>query len=263
MNVLEAMRRFCPEAPLVHLSTSKVYGDAPNWIRLRELATRWDYDDAAYLDGISEKLTIDQSTHSVFGASKVAADVMVQEYGRYFNMPTCCLRGGCLTGPAHSGVELHGFLSYLVKMNISGSTYRINGHKGKQVRDNIHADDVARFAEEFINAPRVGEVYNCGGGRANSCSILEAFARVEVLTGKPMKWEYVDRPRVGDHVCYISDLAKMRRHYPRWSVTRSLQRIFEELAEAWSQRLDGRSLGHRNGASRSPAEGVAELSSGG
>jgi CDP-paratose 2-epimerase len=263
MNVLEAMRRFCPEAPLVHLSTSKVYGDAPNWIRLRELATRWDYDDAAYFDGISEKLTIDQSTHSVFGASKVAADVMVQEYGRYFNMPTCCLRGGCLTGPAHSGVELHGFLSYLVKMNISGSTYRINGHKGKQVRDNIHADDVARFAEEFINAPRVGEVYNCGGGRANSCSILEAFARVEVLTGKPMKWEYVDRPRVGDHVCYISDLAKMRRHYPRWSVTRSLQRIFEELAEAWSQRLDGRSLGHRNGASRSPAEGVAGLSSGG
>jgi CDP-paratose 2-epimerase len=148
-------------------------------------------------------------------------------------------------------------------MNISGSTYRVYGHKGKQVRDNIHADDVARFAEEFINAPRVGEVYNCGGGRANSCSILEAFARVEVLTGKPMKWEYVDRPRVGDHVCYISDLAKMRRQFPNWSVTRSLDRIFEELAEAWSQRLDGRSLGGKNGAARSPAEGVAELSSGG
>ena len=237
MNVVEAMRRFCPESPLVHLSTNKVYGDAPNGIRLRELETRWDYDDPRYADGISEDFTIDQSKHSLFGASKVAADVMVQEYGRYFGMPTCCLRGGCLTGPAHSGVELHGFLSYLVKVNVSGSVYMVYGYRGKQVRDNIHAVDVARFAEAFFGAPRVGEVYNCGGGRANSCSILEAFARVETLTGKPMMWNYVDEPRAGDHICYISDLGKMRRHYPNWSVATSLDSIFEQLVEAWSGRL--------------------------
>ena len=176
LNLLEAARRFCPEAPFIHMSTNKVYGDLPNTIPLKELETRWEYDDPAYVDGIPETFSIDQSTHSLFGASKVAADVMVQEYGRYFDMPTCCLRGGCLTGPNHSGVELHGFLSYLVKCNLEGREYTVFGYKGKQVRDNIHSEDVARFIHAFYQAPRCGEVYNLGGGKDNSCSILEAFA---------------------------------------------------------------------------------------
>ncbi len=237
LNLLEAMRQFCPQSPLVHLSTNKVYGDAPNRIKLKELPTRWDYDDPAYRRGISEDFPIDQSKHSLFGASKVAGDVLVQEYGRYFGMPTCCLRGGCLTGPSHSGVELHGFLSYLVKVNVSEGLYSIYGCKGKQVRDNIHSYDVARFAEEFIKSPRIAEVYNLGGGRDNACSILEAFARVEELTGKRMKYQYVEKPREGDHICYISDLSKMRRHYPKWNITKSLEDIFEEIVEAWRLRV--------------------------
>jgi CDP-paratose 2-epimerase len=237
LNLLEALRCFCPESPLVHLSTNKVYGDAPNRIRLKELPTRWDYDDPTYAHGISETCTIDQSKHSLFGASKLAGDVMVQEYGRYFGMPTCCLRGGCLTGPAHSGVELHGFLSYLVKVNLVGGRYQVYGYKGKQVRDNIHSYDVARFAEEFIKSPRIAEVYNCGGGRANSCSILEAFQRVETLTGKPTKWQYVEKAREGDHICYISDLKKMKEHYSNWNISKSLDDIFDELVEAWTSRL--------------------------
>jgi CDP-paratose 2-epimerase len=236
LNLLEAMRAHCPEAPLVHLSTNKVYGDAPNRIAIKELATRWDYDDPQYANGIPETFSIDQSKHSIFGASKVAGDILVQEYGRYFNMPTCCLRGGCLTGPAHAGVELHGFLSYLVKVNVHGGTYRVFGYKGKQVRDNIHAFDVASFAEQFIAAPRCAEVYNCGGGRENSCSILEAFARTEALTGKKMKWEYVDKAREGDHICYISSLAKMKEHYPGWRITRTLDDIFSEIVAGWSER---------------------------
>lgn len=237
LNLLEAMRRFCLHSPFVHLSTNKVYGDAPNRIKLKELSTRWEYDDPAYANGIAEDFPIDQSKHSLFGASKLAADIMVQEYGRYFGMPTCCLRGGCLTGPAHSGVELHGFLSYLVRVNILGGVYRVYGYKGKQVRDNIHSYDVARFAEEFIKAPRCAEVYNCGGGRENSCSILEAFARVEALTGKPMNWEYVDKPREGDHICYISDLTKMKQHYPNWTLVKSLDDIFAEIVEAVRNRI--------------------------
>ncbi len=233
MNLLEAMRRFCPEAPLVHLSTNKVYGDAPNSIALKELATRWEYDDPAYWNGIAEDFSIDQSKHSLFGASKAAGDILVQEYGRYFNMPTCCLRGGCLTGPSHSGVELHGFLSYLVKVNVTGGHYSVYGYKGKQVRDNIHSFDVARFAEMFIENPRIAEVYNCGGGRQNSCSILEAFSRVESLTGKNMNWEYVEKAREGDHICYISDLRKMKLHYPKWDITKSLDDIFKEIVDAW------------------------------
>jgi CDP-paratose 2-epimerase len=236
INLLEAIRRSCAESPLVHLSTNKVYGDAPNRIKLKELPTRWDYDDPAFANGIAEQFTIDQSKHSLFGASKLAGDAMVQEYGRYFSMPTCCLRGGCLTGPAHSAVELHGFLSYLVKVNVSGGTYSVFGYKGKQVRDNIHSYDVARFAEEFIKAPRQAEVYNCGGGRANSCSILEAFAAVEARTGKPMNWKYVDKAREGDHICYISDLAKMKRHYPDWTITKTLDDIFDELVGSWIAR---------------------------
>jgi len=236
MNLLEAMRRHCPESPLVHLSTNKVYGDAPNRIRLVDRGTRWDYDDPAFANGIPETFSIDQSKHSLFGASKLAGDVMVQEYGRYLNMPTCCLRGGCLTGPAHSAVELHGFLGYLVKTNVTGGTYKVYGYDGKQVRDNIHSYDVARFAEAFIESPRSGEVYNIGGGRGNSCSILEAFSRVEALTGKTMSWDYVAKAREGDHICYISDLRKMRQHYPRWGITKSLDDIFGELVASWMQR---------------------------
>jgi CDP-paratose 2-epimerase len=237
INLLEAMRHCCAESPLVHLSTNKVYGDAPNRIKLKETPTRWDYDDPAYAEGIAENFPIDQSKHSLFGASKLAGDAMVQEYGQYFGMPTCCLRGGCLTGPAHSAVELHGFLSYLVKVNISGGTYSVFGYKGKQVRDNIHSYDVARFAEEFIQAPRIAEVYNCGGGRENSCSILEAFERVATRSGKRMNWKYVDKARQGDHICYISDLGKMKRHYPNWSPTKSLDDVFDELVSAWNERL--------------------------
>ena len=214
----------------------KVYGDRPNTIRLRELETRWDYDDPAFAGGIAEDFPIDQSKHSLFGASKVAADIMVQEYGRYFGLPTCCLRGGCLTGPNHSGVELHGFLSYLVKCNREGRTYRVFGDKGKQVRDNIHSRDVARFIAAFSAAPRPGQVYSIGGGRENSCSILEAFDKIAALSGKPMRWEYVDQNREGDHICYISDLRKMRAHYPSWDITRSLDDIFAEIHAAWTTR---------------------------
>lgn len=237
LNLLEAIRRSCPESPLVHLSTNKVYGDAPNRIPLTEVSTRWDYQDERFVHGIPEDFPIDQSKHSLFGASKLAGDIMVQEYGRYFGLPCCCLRGGCLTGPAHSAVELHGFLSYLVKMNVTSGIYRVYGYKGKQVRDNIHSHDVARFAEEFIRAPRVAEVYNCGGGRQNSCSILEAFDHVEKRTGKTMRWEYVEQAREGDHICYISDLRKMRRHYPNWDVTKSLDDIFDEVVDGWMVRV--------------------------
>jgi CDP-paratose 2-epimerase len=236
LNLLEAARRACPEAPFVHMSTNKVYGDGPNRLPLVEKETRWDYADPAGFDGIKETFPIDNSMHSIFGASKVAADVMVQEYGRYFQMPTCCLRGGCLTGPNHSGVELHGFLSYLIKCNLEGKTYKIFGYKGKQVRDNIHSLDVARFMNEFIQAPRVAEVYNLGGGRENSVSILEAFELISEISGKKMNYEYVDQNRKGDHICYISDLAKMREHYPKWDVTKDLNATFEEIFNAWQKK---------------------------
>ena len=236
LNLLEATRRYAPEAVFVHMSTNKVYGDAPNEIRLVEFSTRWDYADPAFLDGIPEDFRIDYSKHSLFGASKVAADVIVQEYGRYFDMKTCCLRGGCLTGPAHTGVELHGFLSYLVKVNLEARVYKIYGYKGKQVRDNIHARDVTRFIAAFCEAPRCGEVYNIGGGRANSCSILEAFEAVEELTGKKMRYEYVEKNRDGDHMCYISNLSKMRTHYPSWDIEVPLSQIFEEIVRGWWER---------------------------
>ncbi|MDD3180898.1 MAG: NAD-dependent epimerase/dehydratase family protein [Opitutaceae bacterium] len=236
LNLLEAARQACPESPFIHMSTNKVYGDAPNSIRLAELPTRWDYADPAYSHGIPETFSIDQSKHSLFGASKVAADVMVQEYGRYFGLPTCCLRGGCLTGPNHSGVELHGFLSYLVKCNLEGREYRIFGYKGKQVRDNIHSADVARFMQAFVAAPRAGEVYNLGGGKANSCSILEAFKITEKFTGKRQVSTYVDQARAGDHICYYSDLRKMRTHYPQWDITVGLEETIRQIVEAWQHR---------------------------
>jgi CDP-paratose 2-epimerase len=232
LNLLEANRQTNPAVPFAHMSTNKVYGDRPNSIDLRELETRWDYADPTYANGIAEEFPIDQSKHSLFGASKVAADVMVQEYGRYFEMPTCCLRGGCLTGPNHSGVELHGFLSFLVKCNLEGRDYKIFGYKGKQVRDNIHSHDVARFIEEFLKAPRIGEVYNIGGGKNNSCSILEAFQIAEKFSGKEQKFTYLEDNRIGDHICYYSDLRKMKEHYPGWDITVSLDETIRQIVEA-------------------------------
>jgi CDP-paratose 2-epimerase len=236
LNLLEALRRYSTKVPFVHMSTNKVYGDAPNEIKLAEMEQRFDYDDEQYQLGIAENFRIDQTKHSLFGASKVAADIMVQEYGRYFSMPTACLRGGCLTGPNHSGVELHGFLSYLIRCNLEGRKYSVYGYKGKQVRDNIHSLDVALFIDAFIQAPRVGEVYNIGGGKNNTCSILEAFEIISNISGLPMQYEYFEQNRVGDHICYYSDLSKMKAHYPGWDITIPLQKIFEEIYESMIQR---------------------------
>jgi len=236
LNLLEATRRYSTKIPFIHFSTNKVYGDAPNEIPLIEFEKRWEYADKTFENGIPETFRIDQSKHSLFGASKLAGDIMVQEYGRYFDMPSCVLRGGCLTGPNHSGVELHGFLSYLVKCNLEEIEYTIFGYKGKQVRDNIHSFDVARFIEEFIQAPRVAEVYNIGGGKGNSCSIWEAFDIISNISGKPMKYKYNETNRIGDHICYYSDLRKMKSHYPNWDITKSLQNTFEEIHDAWKSR---------------------------
>lgn len=236
-NLLEATRRYSTEVPFVHLSTNKVYGDAPNNISMVELDKRYEYDDPIYEHGIPETFSIDQSKHSLFGASKVSADISVQEYGRYFDMPTACLRGGCLTGPNHSGVELHGFLSYLIKCNLIEREYTIFGYKGKQVRDNIHSHDVARFIEEFIKAPRVAEVYNLGGGKDNTCSILEAFDMISDISGIPMRYQYSNQNRIGDHICYYSDLRKMKRHYPNWDITKSIKDIFQEIHDSWTSRV--------------------------
>lgn len=238
LNLLEANRRTNPDIPFVYLSTNKVYGDAPNELNLIETETRFDYADANYYNGIKESFRIDQSKHSLFGASKLAADVMVQEYGRYFNMPTCCLRGGCLTGPNHSGVELHGFLSYLIRCNLEERVYNIFGYKGKQVRDNIHSYDVANFINEFLKKPRIAEVYNLGGGRENSISILEAFNLISTISGKEMKYVYVEQNRIGDHICYISDLEKIKAHYPDWSLTKDVPTTFNEIYEAWVRRVN-------------------------
>ncbi len=243
LNILEAAKQFAPDAPFIHMSTNKVYGDKPNTIKLKERETRWEYDDENFANGIPETLGIDQSKHSLFGASKVAADIMVQEYGRYFNMPACCLRGGCLSGPNHSGVELHGFLSYLVKCNVEEKKYFIYGYKGKQVRDNIHAYDIACFMKAFIDNPRNGEVYNLGGGKNNTCSIIEAFAMAESFTGKKQVQEYVDKNREGDHICYYSDLRKMKKHYPTWDISVSLKDMIGEIASSWKKRLKRENIG--------------------
>ena len=239
-NLIEATRIYSLDVPFVYLSTNKVYGDTPNNIKMKELKTRYDYDDPLYFDGIPETLSIDQSKHSLFGSSKVSADISVQEYGRYFNMPTACLRGGCLTGPNHSGVELHGFLSYLCKCNLTEMEYTIFGYKGKQIRDNIHSYDVARFIEEFIKNPRSGEVYNLGGGKNNTCSILESFDLISDISGIKMKYKYSNENRMGDHICYYSDLSKMKNHYPNWEITKSLKDIFTEIFFAWNRRLTGK-----------------------
>jgi CDP-paratose 2-epimerase len=237
LNLLEATRQFAPEAVFVHMSTNKVYGDRPNHLNLVEKETRWDYADAAYANGINETMPIDHSTHSLFGVSKVAADLMVQEYGRYFGMKTCCLRGGCLTGPNHSGVEMHGFLSHLIRCNVEEREYTIYGYKGKQVRDNIHAYDVARCIEAFYEHPRSAAVFNLGGGLGNTVSILEAFDRVSQRSGKPMRYRYVDQARVGDHICYYSDLSRLHDELPGWGITKTLNEIFDEILHSWQQRL--------------------------
>lgn len=231
LNLLEAVRRHCADSPFVFMSTNKVYGDAPNEIALKELETRYDYANREDYDGIDETCRIDACLHSLFGASKLAADVMVQEYGRYFQMPTVCFRGGCLTGSNHSGVELHGFLSYLARAVHEGRRYRIYGYKGKQVRDNIHSYDVCNAFLAFYENPRVAAVYNLGGGRANSTSMLEAIGRFEDLIGKKLNYEYVDESRCGDHICYISNLTRIKTDYPGWRITRSLDDICRELAE--------------------------------
>jgi len=230
LNLLEAARQHCPESPFIHMSTNKVYGDAPNELPLIELDTRYDYARPEDRHGIAESCRVDASLHSLFGASKLASDVMVQEYGRYFDMPTVCFRGGCLTGPNHSGVELHGFLAYLARAVREKRTYRIFGYKGKQVRDNIHSLDVCAAFLAFFEEPRSGAVYNLGGGRANSVSMLEAIARFESLIGARLAVEYVETPRRGDHICYISDLRRLEADYPQWRITRSLGQIFDELA---------------------------------
>ena len=247
LNLLEAARQFSPESPFVYVSTNKVYGDRPNTIALEESTMRWDFADPRFQQGIPEDFPVDQSTHSVFGASKLAADVLVQEYGRRFGMPTCCLRCGCLTGPQHAAVELHGFLGYLIRCNVEGRQYNVYGYKGKQVRDNIHASDVVRFMWEFIEESRTAEVYNLGGGRQNSCSILEAFALAESFSGRSQNYVILEDSRIGDHICYYSDLRKIRSHYPNWDIKVSLPDIVEEIVEAWNWRLrNGPPVEHRH-----------------
>jgi CDP-paratose 2-epimerase len=236
VNLLEATRLHCPEAVFVFLSTNKVYGDSPNELPLKELPTRWDYARSEDYNGITEQCRIDRTLHSLFGASKASADLMAQEYGRYFGMKVCIFRGGCLTGPSHSGVELHGFLSYLVKVAISGGSYSVFGYKAKQVRDNIHSHDVVRAIEAYAANPRPGEVYNLGGGRENSVSMLEAIAKIEEMTGNKLNWKYVDQNRMGDHICYISDLSKFKSHYPNWKITIGLDEIFRQIIEDHARR---------------------------
>lgn len=234
LTLLEATRLYAPDATFIFTSTNKVYGDLPNHLPLIEGETRYEIDPShPFAHGIDESMSIDQSTHSVFGASKVAADVMVQEYGRYFGLKTGVFRGGCLTGPAHSGTKLHGFLAYLVKCIKEETPYTIFGYKGKQVRDNIHSHDLVQMFWEFHKAPRPGEVYNAGGGRDANISMLEAIALIESITGKKAQVTYSDEARMGDHIWYVSDTSKFRAHYPNWKITRSIESILEEMcAEA-------------------------------
>lgn len=232
VNLLEATRQASPEAVFIFMSTNKVYGDAPNEIPLNELATRWDYARPEDHNGVREDCRIDRTMHSLFGASKTAADVMAQEYGRYFGMKVGVFRGGCLTGENHSAVQLHGFLSYLFKVASAGETYSIFGYKGKQVRDQIHSSDVLAAFVEFTRNPRPGEVYNLGGGRQNSASILECIQKIETLLGKKIQYRYVEQARAGDHICYISDLSKLQAHFPNWKIRCSLDQILEKMAQA-------------------------------
>ena len=240
LNLLEATRTHCPEAAFVFTSTNKVYGDAPNELPLVERETRWEIAEnhAYYEHGIDETLRIDQSKHSLFGASKVAADVLVQEYGRYFGIKTAAFRGGCLTGPAHSAAELHGFLAYLVKCIVTGRPYTIFGYKGKQVRDNIHSHDLVNAFWHFVCEPRCGEVYNIGGGRHSNCSMLEAIHTAQRLAGKELSYSLSDDARSGDHIWWISDVRKFQTHYPNWQYAYDMERILEEIVAATHEKED-------------------------
>lgn len=232
LNLLEATRQFAPEAVFCHMSTNKVYGDAPNELPLVEKDRRWDYAEPEDYDGIDEHCRIDQTMHSLFGASKAAADILAQEYGRYFGLKTGIFRGGCLTGASHSGVELHGFLSYLVHVAVTGKPYTIFGYKGKQVRDQIECSDVIKAFEAFAGNPRPGEVYNIGGGRGNAASVLECIDMIEDISGYKIDYKLGDENRKGDHICYISDLTKLRTHYPQWDITISLKDILTQMIAA-------------------------------
>ncbi len=234
LNLLEAARAHCPDAPFLFTSTNKVYGDTPNRLPLVELETRWEVAShhPYFARGIDEGMSIDQTKHSLFGASKVAADVLVQEYGRYFGMPTACFRGGCLTGPAHAGAELHGFLAYLMKCTVEGRPYRVFGYKGKQVRDNIHSHDLVDALWRFFRAPRVAEVYNLGGSRHSNCSMLEAIALCEDISGRKLDWTYVEDNRIGDHIWWISDVSKFQQHFPEWHYRYGLREILQEIHAA-------------------------------
>lgn len=233
LNLLESARKHCPEAPFIFTSTNKVYGDTPNRLPLVEGEKRWEIPDGhRYSLGIDESMSIDQTKHSVFGASKVAADVMVQEYGRYFGMPTVCFRGGCLTGPAHAGAELHGFLSYLMKCTVSGNKYRVFGYSGKQVRDNIHSADLVSAFMEFYRNPRSGVVYNMGGSRHSHCSMLEAIELCEEISGNKLNYEYVEDNRIGDHIWWVSDVRRFQSDYPNWAYRYGLREILEEIHTA-------------------------------
>jgi CDP-paratose 2-epimerase len=237
LNLLEAARNFCPEAPFIFTSTNKVYGDTPNQLPLRELEKRWEIEPGhEYEPGISEKMSIDYTKHSPFGASKVAADILVQEYGRYFGIPTVSFRGGCLTGPAHAGTELHGFLSYLMICTVTDRPYRVFGYKGKQVRDNIHSFDLVEAFAEFIRMPRVGEVYNIGGSRHCNCSMLEAIDLCEQMSSRKLRWQYEEKNRIGDHIWWISDIRKFQEHYPRWKFRYGLREMLDEIYCAVSGR---------------------------
>ncbi|MCS6880087.1 MAG: NAD-dependent epimerase/dehydratase family protein [Oscillochloridaceae bacterium] len=237
LHLLEATRRYAPEAVFIFTSTNKVYGDAPNRLPLVEQELRWEIDPAhPYAGGISEDMSIDQSLHSLFGASKVAADVLVQEYGRYFGMRTACFRGGCLTGPNHAGAQLHGFLAYLMRCTMTGTPYTVFGYKGKQVRDNIHSADLIRAFDAFFRQPRVAEVYNIGGGRESNCSMLEAIQICERITGKTLRWSYSETNRVGDHIWWISDLRRFKSHYPEWRLEYDVPAILREIYEVNRER---------------------------
>jgi CDP-paratose 2-epimerase len=238
LNLLEATRQFSPDAVFIFTSTNKVYGDLPNSLPLVEQESRWELDKSHRfaLKGISEEMSIDQSMHSLFGASKVAADVMVQEYGRYFGMKTACFRGGCLTGPNHSGTQLHGFLAYLMKCNITGTPYKVLGYKGKQVRDNIHSADLIRAFDMFFEKPRVAEVYNIGGSRFSNCSMLEAITLCEKISGREMNWEYEPSNRMGDHVWWISDISRFQSHYPGYQLEYDINKILVEIHDMSRER---------------------------
>lgn len=233
LNLLEAARQFCPEAVFIFTSTNKVYGDTPNRLPLVEQKLRWEIAEGhPFKFGIDETMSIDQTKHSLFGASKVAADVLVQEYGRYFGMKTVCFRGGCLTGPAHAGTELHGFLAYLMKCIVTGKPYRVFGYGGKQVRDNIHSHDLVEAFWQFFRAPRVAEVYNLGGSRHSNCSMLEAIAMGEKISGRKLDWTYVEENRIGDHIWWISDVRKFQADFPNWKYRYDLDAILREIHAA-------------------------------